>query len=80
MHIDVIGYERVQYKKSNGQDVSGYNIHYTSPIDSNRGKGVACNSVYVSDTRIQGKVDLLPADLSWGRSRNGQAFVDALIF
>lgn len=81
MQVNVVGYERVQYKKkATGEDVSGYQVHYTTPIDPKRGSGVMCNTQYVSDKRVNGTVALGDAEVDWNCSRNGQAYVEMITF
>lgn len=50
MVCDVIGYERVEYKKKTGEDVKAFNICVT--FNKKIFEGMGCEQLYMNDRRL----------------------------
>lgn len=72
----VLGIEKVEYTKKNGDQVSGFNINIGEEIDPKYGEGLKVSREYISNSRINGDLKLgCKVDLSFGRGFDGKAYL-----
>lgn len=51
--MKVVGYARSNFMaKDSGNEITGYNIYITSPINPTTGKGVSCDRIYLTDAKL----------------------------
>ena len=79
MEVEILGIEKVEYTKKNGDQVSGYNINYGSPIDSKYGEGLRVSREYVSKQRVKGELKVgAKAIVTFGRGFDDKAYLSGL--
>ncbi len=50
--MKLVGVEKNDFTTKSGEKITGFNCFFSRPIDTNRGKGVAVERIYVSDARL----------------------------
>lgn len=76
MKVVVVGIEKINYQKKDGTRVDGYNLHFTSPLEDNRGSiGSKAGTQYVSKERFGYPMELGEYNFDYGVTSTGKAFL-----
>ena len=58
--MKLIGAEKNDFTLKTGEAIKGYNCYLSHPVDSGRGKGVAVERIYITDSKLAANgIDIL---------------------